>query len=153
VLQIMNKQLTILALIPLAVACTPTPTSMPTLSSPTLNIQVIASATPMPQEIIPATSVQPTETTLPATEAAGTLWLQVLYPQDETVVNTPQVEVIGSTAAGAVVTINDEILIMNTDGQFKSTVPLEEGPNLIEVIASDEDGNETSLLLTVIYEP
>jgi hypothetical protein len=30
---------------------------------------------------------------------------------------------------------------------------LDEGPNLIEIMASDNNGNETSLILAVIYEP
>ena len=151
--QIMNKQSIILALILSVAACTPTPTSVIDLPGPTLDSQAIVSATPLPQEIIPATPVPPAETTLPSTQAVGTLWLQVLSPQDETVVNTPQVEVIGTAPVGAVVTVNEDILIVNTDGQFKSIVSLEEGPNLIEILASDEDGNETSLLLTITYEP
>jgi hypothetical protein len=150
---IMNKQLLILALMLVTAACTPTPTTVPKLPSPALSIVATASATPVPQQIIPATPVQPTETALPATESAGTLLLQVLSPQDEAVVNTQQVDVIGSAPAGAVVTVNDEILIMSTEGQFKTTVALEEGPNLIEILASDENGNEASLLLTVTYEP
>ena len=149
----MNKQLLIPALMLVTAACTPTPTTVPKLPSPALSIAATASATPVPQQIIPATPVQPTETALPATESAGTLLLQVLSPQDEAVVNTQQVDVIGSAPAGAVVTVNDEILIMSTEGQFKTTVALEEGPNLIEILASDENGNEASLLLTVTYEP
>jgi hypothetical protein len=63
------------------------------------------------------------------------------------------VDVTGSAPAGAVVSIDDEILIVGSDQQFKTTVMLDEGPNLIEVIASDESGNELSVLLTVTYEP
>ena len=68
-------------------------------------------------------------------------------------VNTPQVDVIGSAPAGAVISINDDILIVGADGQFKTTVALDEGPNLIEVVASDDNGNETSFILTITYEP
>jgi hypothetical protein len=57
------------------------------------------------------------------------------------------------TAAGAVVSVNDNVLIAGADGSFETQVTLEEGPNLIEVIASDEAGNETSLDLAVTYEP
>jgi len=81
------------------------------------------------------------------------LWLQVLSPQDEAVINLPQVDVIGSAPADTVVSVNDEILIVGDDQQFKATVSLDEGPNLIEILASDENGNEMSLLLTVTYEP
>jgi hypothetical protein len=89
----------------------------------------------------------------PTPELSGTLWLQVLSPQDEAIVNTSQVEVIGSAPARAVVSVNDDIFLNGDDQQFKTTVSLEEGPNLIEILASDENGNEASLILTVTYEP
>jgi len=155
----MNKHLIILALILMLIACSPTPTAVP--SAPTTNsnssVTIAAStaipATPRPQEVIPTTDIQPTPTLITAPEPSGTLWLQVLSPQDEAVVNTPQVDVIGSAPAGAVISVNDEILIVGDDGQFKTTVSLDEGPNLIEIIASDDNGNETSFILTIIYEP
>jgi hypothetical protein len=59
----------------------------------------------------------------------------------------------GSAPAGTVISVNDLILIVGIDGQFTATVPLEEGLNLIEVVASNEKGNELSALLTVTYEP
>ena len=152
----MNKHLIILALILMLIACSPTPTAVP--SSPTANsnssVTIAAStASPLPQEVIPTTLIQPTPTIISAPDTSGTLWLQVLSPQDEAVVNTPQVDVIGSAPAGAVISANDEILIVGDDGQFKTTVSLDEGPNLIEIIASDDNGNEISLILTIIYEP
>jgi len=142
----MNTHLTILILILLLTACNPTPTMVP--SAPTTN-----SVTSLPQEVIPSTDIQPTSTLISTPESSGTLWLQVLSPQDEVVVNTPQMDVIGSAPAGAVVSVNDEILLVGVDGQFKTTISLDEGPNLIEVVASDDTGNETYLLLTVTYEP
>jgi len=69
------------------------------------------------------------------------------------VLNAPQVDMTGSAPAGTVISVNDLILIVGIDGQFTMTVPLEEGSNLIEVVASDEQGNELSALLTVTYEP
>jgi len=148
----MNKHLIIPALILLLTACSPTPTAVP---SPTTNSNspTTIPATPMSQEVIPTTIIQPTSTAVTAPEPSGILWLQVLSPQDEAVVNTPQVDVTGSAPAGAVISINDEILIVGDDGQFKTTVSLDEGPNLIEIIASDNNGNETSLILAVTYEP
>ena len=148
----MNKHLIIPALILLLTACSPTPTAVPS-STTNSNSPTTIPATPMPQEVIPTTIIQPTSTAVTAPEPSGILWLQVLSPQDEAVVNTPQVDVTGSAPAGAVISINDEILIVGDDGQFKTTVSLDEGPNLIEIIASDNNGNETSLILAVTYEP
>jgi hypothetical protein len=127
----MNKYLLLTGVLLLIVACSlPTPTAAPAFP-----------ASPVPQE------------NTPTIVRAGTLWLQVLSPLDGVVVNTPQVDVIGLAPAGTVLSINDDILIVGADGQFKTTLSLEEGPNLIEIVASDEAGNQTSLILTVVYEP
>jgi hypothetical protein len=84
---------------------------------------------------------------------SGPATIQVLSPQDGAVVNTPQIQVTGTSTPGSVVTVNDVILIVGADGQFTAAIPLEEGPNLIEVIASNDSGSETSVELTVTYEP
>lgn len=84
---------------------------------------------------------------------SGSIWLQVSSPLDDAVLNAPQLDVIGSAPARAVVSVNDAIVLVGNDQQFKATIPLDEGPNLIEVIASNDNGDETSRLLTVTYEP
>src|SRR5262245_25058163 len=94
----------------LLAACSPTPTA--------------ANAPTSPQNSIPTVSIPPTQANAP--ESSG-LWLQVLAPLDEAVVDTPQVDVIGSALAGAVISVNEEILIVGADLQFKTTVTLEEG--------------------------
>jgi len=145
------RKIAMLALVLLA-ACSPTPTAVPLATNPSsLNDLVISTSTVIPQVLL--STVTPQSTVGSVTEISGSLWLQVLSPLDEAVVNTPQVDVTGSAPAGTVVSIDDEILIVGSDQQFKTTVTLDEGPNLIEVIASDENGNEMSVLLTVTYEP
>jgi hypothetical protein len=54
---------------------------------------------------------------------------------------------------GLVITINEDILLVDETGVFSATVPLEEGPNAIQIVASDAVGNEESLELIVTYEP
>lgn len=103
-----------------------------------------------PPVVIPTAQILPTAGDTP--EASG-FWLQILAPQDETVANVSQVDVTGSAPAGTVISINDLILIVDSSQQFTTRVPLEEGPNLIEIVASDDNGNELSTLLTVTYEP
>ena len=97
--------------------------------------------------MIPATEDNPTPL------VSGSLWLQILSPQDEAVVGAPQIHIEGRAPAETVVTINDEILLVGVDQQFKTTLTLEEGPNLIEILASDVQGNQISFNLTVIFEP
>ena len=77
--------------------------------------------------------------------------LTVHTPQNETFVSTFATEVEGTTDPDAVVSVNGMLVEVDLDGTFSTTVSLEEGPNSIEVIASDQEGNEASEILTVIY--
>ena len=79
--------------------------------------------------------------------------LTVTQPTDESIINADKVEVIGITTPGAVVSINGELAEVDEEGSFTMMVVLEEGPNIIEVIASDLEGNEESHILVVIYVP
>lgn len=85
--------------------------------------------------------------------ATGVVPLVILAPEDGDVVNLPQVEVRGTTVADAVLTLNDEIGVADENGAFAVMVPLVEGPNAIEIVVSDLDGNETRLELAVTYDP
>lgn len=114
--------------------------------------------TPTPAAALPAGTQQAglTPGAPPAAETpvvSGNLTLQVLSPQDGQTVNAKEIQVQGVTSAGAVVSVNDAILIAGADGKFETTVTLQEGPNLIEIIASDDTGNEVSDDLAVTYEP
>ena len=115
---------------------TPTPTTMPT---PTLT-----------------TTLRPTPTATPIPSPAA-LSLTVTEPHDESVVDTPNITVSGKTTPGAVVSVsvNDNVDMANvgSEGDFSLAVTLEEGPNSIEIIASDQTGNEMSSMLSVVYIP
>jgi hypothetical protein len=149
----MNKRQIIPVLILLLTACSPTPIVVPLTPTTNSNTSGTIPVIPLSEEVIPTTILQLTPTHISVPEPSGTIWLQLFSPQDEAIVNTPQVEVIGSVPARAVVSVNDDILLVGDDQQFKTTVALDEGPNLIEILASDENGNEASLILTVTYEP
>jgi hypothetical protein len=58
----------------------------------------------------------------------------------------------GNVSRDAVLTINDEIYVL-PPGDFSIPLTLEEGPNALEIVASDTDGNEVDLILTVTYQP
>ena len=79
--------------------------------------------------------------------------LTVTEPTDESIINADKVEVIGITTPGAVVSINGELAEVDGEGNFTIMVVLEEGPNIIEVIASDLEGNEESHTLVIVYVP
>jgi hypothetical protein len=89
-------------------------------------------------------------TAAPSPVVAG---LKILSPEDGAIVNTPHVEVKGEALPDTVITINDEIVVAGADGKFSMTLPLEEGLNEILIVASDAEGNEVSIELSVTYEP
>ncbi len=90
--------------------------------------------------------------TIPAETPQAGFFLTVTQPADDSIISVDKVEVRGHTSPGAVVSVNDEIALADTQGVFTVTISLEEGPNIIEVIASDEEGNEatTSLVVTLV---
>jgi hypothetical protein len=87
------------------------------------------------------------------TQTSGSLTVKLLQPQDGVTVSTDVVTVKGEAPLETVVTVNDDILIVGADGKFESDVGLEEGPNVIEIVASDLEGNEVTFIVTVTYQP
>ena len=84
--------------------------------------------------------------------AAG-LPFSLLYPPDGLEVFEPKVEVIGATRPDTIVGINGIPLATNPLGIFFTTIPLEEGPNLIEVIATDINSNVRFQTIVIFYSP
>ena len=87
------------------------------------------------------------------TERSGSLTVTVLEPADGASVHSDTVVVKGEAPPETVVTVNDDILIVESDGRFESEQLLGEGPNVIEVVASDLEGNEVIIEITVTYQP
>ena len=88
----------------------------------------------------------------PVVLGSGPLHVTITSPADETVVAVPQVDVAGQAPPDTVITINDTIVVVDATGQFSATVPLQDGPNELDVLASDPAGNEASATLFVTYE-
>ena len=124
----------------------PTPTPIPTeMAKPT------ATPTPTPTPTPTSTpSSPPNPTPTPTTEAFD-LFLMLLSPVDNSVVSTSEVPVSGMTVPDSYLSVNGVSVLVGSDGSFSTTVVLEEGPNLIEVIASDGNGDEQSAVLAIIY--
>ena len=108
----------------------------------------------------PRAPVSPTRTTTPAPGVPGAtpslpaLSLVITVPQDEVVVKDAVLRVVGRTSPDAVVSVDGRIVrTMDIEGNFSTLVSLVEGPNLVEVIATDYRGGQASRVLTVIYAP
>jgi hypothetical protein len=98
------------------------------------------------------TPTAPASATAKSTVAA--LSLVVTAPQDEVVVKDAVVRLVGRSSPDAVVSVNGNIVrSMDIEGNFSTLVSLIEGPNLLEVLATDYRGGQASQVLTVIYTP
>jgi len=72
--------------------------------------------------------------------------------QDMQVVDQSPWLVKGLTTPGAVVSINDIILLADENGSFSTEVVLDDGANTLEVVVSDTQGNLIEAILTLFYE-
>ena len=133
----------------LLVACGAVTPSQPADPAP-----AVTSAPPSASVAAPA----PSGATTPASDPASNIvlasfFLEVTEPQNETVVTMSPLPVQGQTTPDSVATVNGQVVEVDAQGQFMTQVMLEEGPNFIEVLASDFDGHQEGQVLTVIYIP
>lgn len=115
----------------------PAPSSTPIIATPVIEAQ------------------EPTKTVdVPAyTEyTSGKLWLHLVSPKDSDTVTEALVNVTGQAPAETVISLNDEVFLVPADGNFSIPVTLDEGPNVIEMVASNTDGDEIEIVMTVFYE-
>ncbi len=77
--------------------------------------------------------------------------LLVTEPANESVVSIPSLPLSGRTGPGAIVSINGRSVPVDRFGYFSSIVRLDEGPNVIDVVATNDDGQTLSTVLAVIY--
>jgi len=149
---------------PPASTATPTPVPIPASTAtvvPTIQVPPTPAST---AALSPTVTPAPTTMTVPATATLapsptpiateGDLFLQLVEPADtEIFTNEPSLHVVGRTRVDAVITVNDTIVEPDIDGQFLLTIDLEEGPNIIEVVASVASGEQLDLVLVVFYLP
>jgi hypothetical protein len=83
--------------------------------------------------------------------SGGKIFLLTPHPGD--VVATSWVDVAGTAVAETVITLNDEIAVAGSDGAFSARVPLAEGPNEIQCVASNLAGDEVDFSIIVVSEP
>lgn len=111
-------------------------------------------ATPTPMAVNDTPTTTPTATAEPLPPVTPEEFsLSVSSPENESVVDRSPIEVRGSSIVDAVVTVNGQVVDMGPQGEFAASVDLEEGPNVIEVIASDFAEHQEALALSIIYIP
>ena len=133
---------------PVPLTPTPTPIPIPTTAPTPTPISV---STPVP-------TIAPTvETEIPigSTPNSGTFNLSLDFEGigNESVVRSDRVLLHGVTSADATVSVNGVILEVQPDGTFELTLPLEPGPNIVDIVASDLEGNSINSSLAIISIP
>ena len=87
-------------------------------------------------------------------QATGDLFLEMTSPtSDEIYVAQSSYEFSGRTTVDALLSVNDYVLEVDEEGRFAFSLDLEEGPNVVEVIASNSLGDQFDEVLLVFYEP
>ena len=79
--------------------------------------------------------------------------LLITEPESESVVDSPQLPLSGRTGPNAIVSINGRSVPVDRFGYFSTTMLLVQGPNIIDVVATNEDGETRSQVVAVIYRP
>ena len=60
----------------------------------------------------------------------------------------------GQAAPETVLSVNDDqILVVGEDGKFSIPLTLDEGPNLIQITASDAEGNTLDMEISILFDP
>jgi hypothetical protein len=96
----------------------------------------------------------PTPTIAP-TVGTGTFNLNLDFEGigDESIVRSETVLLRGVTSADAIVSVNDVIVEVQSDGTFELTLLLDPGPNFVDVVASNLDGSTINSSLAIISIP
>ena len=127
---------------------TPTPPPIPT---------IIPSPTPVPIPT-PTPTIAPTiesDNDIESTPNSGTFNLSLDFEGigNESVVRSDRVLLHGVTSPDAIVSVNGVILEVQPDGTFELTLQLEPGPNIVDIVASDLEGNSVNSSLAIISIP
>ena len=106
---------------------------------------------PPPTIIIP--EIPPTLAVPNTPTPAATFTITLDAPHDGETTTASPLLVSGITIPNAIVSVNDTVGLAAADGRFALTVPLEPGPNVLEIIASKPNGEQAFLIITVLYQP
>ena len=109
---------------------------------------------PTPTTTIIAPTIE-SDVAIESTPNSGTFNLSLDFEGigNESVVRSDRVLLHGVTSPDAIVSVNGVILEVQPDGTFELTLPLEPGPNIVDIVASDLEGNSINSSLAIISIP
>jgi len=79
--------------------------------------------------------------------------LAIVSPANNVTVSNGSISVSGKTNPSATVFINELETKANSQGVFGGTVALDEGENILVIVAHNDEGDSTEQELIVNYEP
>lgn len=71
--------------------------------------------------------------------------LDILQPVDKAVLSSPHLTVIGKTDPNAAVFVNNEVVFLNSDGEFTKQIDLFPGDGVLQIRAVNRFGKETRI--------
>lgn len=77
--------------------------------------------------------------------------LEIETPHDHDTVSKSEIQAKGKTDKGVSVSVNNQPVVVDFDGNFTATLRLKEGENKMEFSAVDIAGNEKKQELTIVY--
>lgn len=98
-------------------------------------------------------ALEDTDTGLTISEPVKEIMLTMTSPANGSTTTNASTVVRGKTVPNAEVFINEYSLKADGSGNFSYTVTLDEGENIIIVVANDENGNLAEAELIVNYQP
>ena len=135
----------------------PSVTPVPQTPTPPLIPTIIPSPTPVPIPT-PTPTIAATiesDNDIESTPNSGTFNLSLDFEGigNESVVRSDRVLLHGVTSPDAIVSVNGVILEVQPNGTFELTLPLDPGPNIVDIVASDLEGNSINSSLAIISIP
>ena len=79
--------------------------------------------------------------------------LLVTEPRDQSVVRSQDIRLSGRTGPQGVASVNGVAVAVDELGIFSTSVVLEPGPNIIDVVATNNEGQVLSGVVAIIYRP
>jgi len=86
----------------------------------------------------------------PQLYSAGPLSLEITNPVDGAETTEAAINLTGWISEDATLSVNDEVFLLKK-GEFSQPFALEEGLNLFQIVASDDEGNFVEAVLLVTY--
>lgn len=120
-----------------------------TPTQPATEVSTLSDTRVSPQDTAVPEVSQPADRPV-LTQSSGPLTVQI-FSEADVEVSDPKFLVSGKAPEGTVLSINDDIAVVDKSQSFSVWETLEEGPNLIEIVASDDAGDEVNFMITVTY--